>query len=65
MATGADHYAEAERLANMALEDRDMSVESALLCAAVGQISATLALAAAVEKQTQLAHGVDSGGYGR
>jgi hypothetical protein len=69
MSTGAAHYAEAERLiaevnatpANQLVQ----AVDVAAAALAKAQVHATLALAAAVYRQSALAHGVDNSGYGR
>lgn len=65
--TGAEHYALAEQLlreASSLYEEEDIA--DAALPALVGRASAhaTLALAAAADRQNRLAHGDDLGGYG-
>lgn len=63
--TGAQHYAEAEHLLAPTTEERIyFSAEQMRLHVAKAQAHATLALAAAVERQNRLAHGTDVGGYG-
>lgn len=78
--TGAENYTAAESLLQMAEDTLDLIAEDrgksdpkeiALTLGLntnivmVAQVHATLALAAAVERQTSLAHGVDTAGYGR
>lgn len=65
--TGAQHFAEAERL----LEPRvstagnvPRNVQPSPHEVATAGVHATLALAAAVERNNRLAHGVDVPGYG-
>ena len=60
---GADHYKEAERLLAPPVQASGhtyMPSEQGLRRA---QVHATLALAAAVERQTRLTTGMDDGGY--
>lgn len=66
--TGAEHFAEAEKLADKSSvriggQDWERAWGAGMI--ALAQVHATLALAAATEKATAFAHGIDTAGYGR
>lgn len=63
--TGAEQYDAAEVLLTKAKSEASEGVLGiAAVTAAAAQVHATLALAAAVEKQTRYATGLDTRGYG-
>lgn len=66
--TGAEHYAEAERLIEVVnatpAEQLVQAVDVAAAAMAKANIHATLALASAIERGTRYATGMDTGGYG-